>query len=97
MKQQSRESRILLPREPVVSSFGSIQSFDSTVDYGSRHKAPKFDAGSDGQAKKAKAPPKAEAEWERIKAPFRQLYIEQDAELAEVMTSLEKDYHFRAT
>ncbi|KAI9655976.1 MAG: hypothetical protein M1821_005037 [Bathelium mastoideum] len=47
--------------------------------------------------RRSKEPTKAEAEWERVKPCFKQLYIVEDKSLEEVKQILEKDENFRAT
>ncbi|KAI9684617.1 MAG: hypothetical protein M1822_005705 [Bathelium mastoideum] len=47
--------------------------------------------------RKPKAPTKAKAEWERIKPRLKQLYIDENKSLEEVIQILERDENFRAT
>jgi len=36
-------------------------------------------------------------DWERMKLPIRELYLDKDKTLTKVMEVMEKDYGFRAT
>ena len=91
MEQSRTTNRVLLPRRSLqdATTTGSL--------HGTSQVKNKPEVANTSRRRRAKEASKTDEEWEAVREPFREHYVERGLRLEDAMQRLEESHRFRAS